>query len=549
MLDFAMFLFDKRPNSNAPDVVHPAMAPDSPVHLEISSNRAPGAASSVRYHLDQRSDFLQLDGWWLYVSTPVGLACFPELGALLANAHALGLRAVLERLEGLRLVAFVAFVEDTECVYFGRSLDGFCSLFFAAQASRLIISDSRERVAESLGHATLSKRDKESWCLQARIEPEASFYEGVSRCFAGVRYCDDSAAPSRLSRHLMVENGLPLNQDDSIRLLDQGLLDLFAAYGERRIALRLSGGVDSRVLLVGLMEAVKRGILRKDQILCVSVLFPGLDCDESEEIRQITQIAGFEWAGIVADDDNVGWAYEQCLEFAAPPYPTSFIGALCLAESKNRGAQILLSGHGGDEIFDFDLTDLLAGSLLDRVRRARLIRILRNPAGPLDEMKAYASVCFGRRVMRTTKRMLQGFGLPPGEMRTHRLGMRLALAQSSSYELSASNVAAAGLLLDVPFLRGPFFPRFDPATWVFESDNEYKALANRYIRAHAPKIGAVGARKVSFDSMLEKHFQPNDEKCDELDGIGGRSYAAVRVYADWRPRNTNKGLRANANDK
>ena len=525
--------------SNLDDASRALGGDDQPsIRLSIPSAKRPGFFSQVHYRTDERCAFVQMRGWWLYVATPVGLECYPELTALLANAPTLGRQATLKRLEDLRLLAFVVFCESSDEVSFGRSLDGFGSLFFANQPSRLIISDSRLRVAESSGHVKLSREDEGFWSDQARLHPEASFYDQVNRCFAGVRYCADSAEPTKVSRHLMAASSQPLNQADSVRLLHGGLLEVFSTYGDKRIALRLSGGIDSRVLLVGLLEAVRRGILRREQVLCVSVLFPGLDCDESDEIRQIIRSAGFEWAGIVAAADRVREAYEHCLQLPAPPYPTSFIGALCLAEAKKRGARIMLSGHGGDEIFDFNLTDLLGGSLIDRTRRVRLIRQHRNTDGLVAEFKALASVCFGRHVLRSTRRMMDGFGLEAMTMHVHRLGMRIALAQSSGYELSACNVAAAGMLVDVPFLRGPFFPRFDPAVWMLESADEYKVVATSYIRARAPELFAVRARKVFFDSALDKHFQARVVNCDELDGNGARSYAAMRVYADWRSRGT-----------
>ncbi len=519
------------------------------VRLSISSVKRPGLVSQINYRTDERCTFVQMRGWWLYVATPVGLECYPALTALLASAPTLGKQETLERLEDLRLLTFVVFCEATDEVFFGRSLDGFGSLFFANQSSRLIISDSRQRGAASLGHVKLSVDDESFWSEQACLQPEASFYEQVNRCFAGVRYYADSGERSMVSRHLMATNSQPLNQANSVDLLHGGLLDVFATYREKRVALRLSGGIDSRVLLVGLLEAVRRGILRREQVLCVSVLFPGFDCDESEEIREIVRSAGFEWVGIVADADNVRGAYEHCLQFPAPPYPTSFIGALCLAEAKKRGAQIMLSGHGGDEIFDFNLTDLLAGNLIDRIRRARLIGLYRNADGFVDECKALASVCFGRHVLRTTRRTMESFGLDARAIHSHRLGVRIALAQSSGYELSACNVAAAGMLIDVPFLRGPFFPRFDPAFWALESSDEYKVVARRYIRERAPAMYATRARKVFFDSMLNRYFQVIGKNCDGLDGSKTCSYAAIRVYADWRSRGITNGVRANESHK
>lgn len=536
-----MFLLERNGGPVPHDPSHKISASDSIVHLKIPSNRLPGSALSVRYRLDQRSDFLQLDHWWLYVSTPVGLTCYPELRALLANAQAVGLHAVLEKLEELKLITFVAFAEDSESVYFGRSLDGFCSLFFSKQASRLTIADSRQRVAESLGHTELSKQDEEAWCERAYLDPESSFYERVSRCFAGVRYCVDTSAPSRLTRHLMGTNARPLNQAASACLLHQGLLDAFSNYGDKRVALRLSGGVDSRVLLVGLMEAVKQGILRKDQILCVSVLFPGLECDESDEIQQITRKAGFETAGIVATSENVNHAYSRTLELPAPPFPTSFMGALCMAEARNRGVEIVLSGHGGDEIFDFDLIDVLGAALSDRLRGIQLIRQLRNVNDAAGEFRAVASALLGRRALHSTLRQLLANGLKVQDLRAHRLGRRLLLAQGSGYEMSACNSAADDLLIDAPLLRGPYFDRFDPASHALANGDCYKVVAFDYMQAHESELAALRTRKAAFDALFNSHLRPTRQKCDQLDQKSSLSYATSSAYSEWRLRLSSLG--------
>lgn len=502
-------------------------------YLEFRGKRHPDSSYSVRYRTDDRCAFVRGAGWWLYASTPTGLAIFTALNELLARAPSRPLAAVLDSLEDMRPAAFVAFDEATETLYFGRSLDGFASLYFGSTGERLMIADSALDVAKQLGPVRLSRHDKEVWCARNVLEPEGSFYEGVKRCFAGVRY---DAAPHerepRIARLMAPDARIPKDVDP-VRILTDGLRETFAGYGNRKVALRLSGGVDSRVLLVGLMDAVRQGILRKDQILCTSVLFPGLDCDESDVIRPVVELSGFEWVGIEAAKDNIRLAWDKCLHLPAPPFPTSFIGMQCVEAAQQRGAEVMLSGHGGDELFDFNLTDVLGMPLAGRLRRLDLIRYLRQTRTWRDEAKALAVAVLGRRGLRSLHHTLRAYELPGGALNACRLGTRLAVAEGYGYEMSAISVTERGLLTDAPFYRAQFLAQLDPVGEATSRDFRYKANAQRYMTAHAPDIAAAPTRKVAFDAMVSHHFLPERQNRDDVDSTRAPAYASALGYDQW----------------
>lgn len=537
-----MILFQRYASNHADALIADEGNQTPAKRIVMASVTRPGSVSLVEVHVDERCAFVQLNGWWLYVATPVGLACYPELATLLANAPTSGRQATLKRLENLGLLAFVAFCEMSDEVSFGRSLDGFGSLFFSDPSASLIVSDSHFAVARRLGTVTLSKHDERVWGSLASLDPEGSFLEGVKRCFAGVMYRFEADPGLNPNRVLMARQGDALGEQESAALLLDGLMTIFSAYGNRLIALRLSGGVDSRVLLAAMMEAVRRGILRRDQIICISVLYPGLDCDETEEIRQLMQIADFEWVGIEANREVVAAAYECSLCLPAPPYPTGFMGTLCAQEAKKRGVEMIISGHGGDEIFDFDLTDLLNTGLIERVRRSALIRKLRASSGLFEDCKTLASICFGRRLMRDMRRMLKAYGLPRESLYTHRLGRRIALARGCGYEMSSCYAAAIGLSVDAPLLRGPFFGHFDPSRWALTSEDAFKAAAFTFMNLCPGDLSEIVTVKATFSSVINAFFPPTLGKCDDLDGKQLRGYAAEGAFADWRRKQEAQGV-------
>lgn len=534
-----MIILERQPRQQAPAT----RSQDTPneehplIRLDLSDARHPGFATTLTCRPDARSAFLQLPDGWLYVATPVGLECFPALTSLLAQASALGLDEVLKRLEDMRPLAFVAGCQRRDSIFFGRSLDGFASLYFGHTSDHLVIADSRTEVARRLGEVRLSRHDEETWCEQRHLDPEGSFYEGVKRCFAGVRYHVPPGHTAPHERHLLAAEAELAKHLDPVAQLTEGLREVFATYGNRKIALRLSGGADSRTLLVGLMDAVRQGILRKDQILCTSVLFPGFDCDETPAIRRIIELSGFEWIGIKATPTNVHLAYERCLHLPAPPFPTSFMGALCLEETRRRDASLTLTGHGGDELFQFDLTDVLAYPLPERLRRLGLIRGLRRTKNWHDEARALLSPILGRRSQRALLRTLRDHHLPKATCSAYRLGRRLALSHGCGYETSAIAASEQGLFFDVPFFRGPFFPRLDPIGSIRTRRFQDKAIAHQYMQAHAPDIAQVTCLKVAFDAAVFSLFAPPASRNrDAVDNKLARAYHAMQGYAHWRTR-------------
>lgn len=505
-------------------------------YLEFRGKRHPDSSYSVRYRTDDRCAFVRGAGWWLYASTPTGLAIFTALNELLARAPSRPLAAVLDSLEDMRPAAFVAFDEATETLYFGRSLDGFASLYFGHADARLVIADSALDVAKQLGPVRLSRHDEEVWCARNVLEPEGSFYEGVKRCFAGVRY---DAAPHerepRIARLMAPDARIP-DDVDPVRILTDGLRETFAGYGTRKVALRLSGGIDSRVLLVGLMDAVREGILRKDQVLCTSVLFRGFDCDEADIIRPVVALTGFEWVGIEATRENVHQSWERCLDLPAPPYPTSFIGMLCMEAARARGAEVMVSGHGGDELFDFNLADVLGLPLVQRLRRFDLIRYLRQTGTPADEAKAIAATILGRSGQRSLRRTLRESGLPPCAHDAFRIGTRLAVAQGCGYEANAVAATERSLFADVPFFRGHLWGQLDSASAAKSSGYQYKDHARSYMALRAPDMAAVPSRKVAFDEAVLRHSPGRHLNRDNIDSTSSAAYACEQDYLAWQLR-------------
>jgi hypothetical protein len=489
---------------------------------------------SVEHRPDPRSRFALFDNWWLYLSSPVGWDVYAELEELVNRAPECGPERILDRVQHLRLTAFVVCDERTGTLHFGRSLDGLCSMYFGSNGSELIISDSRVTVAGRYGTVRLSADDERDWRRRLMIGPERSFFEQTVRCFAGVRY----TIAGGLSGMAVKRTWLAPDRDcasprEARRLFQDDLMHMFSGYGNKRIALRLSGGLDSRTLLVALMQAVREGLLRKEQILCISVLFPELECDESHIIRRVIAYAGFEWHGIAATPDLARQAYLHSLMLPAPPFPTSFMRVLSFQAAKQYGADAVISGHGGDELFDYSLEDILLAPFGKRLRQLGKIYGVRRGRGVVGAIKALAIACVGRRKDLTTDKLLKSCGLDDSFTRVHRAHRRMNMASSSSYEVATWDGAGFGLLVDAPLLRSALWSRYTPLEDELSDGANLKPLARWYIAQNAPEVARVPSSKVSFNCAVTLQFDPSPGE-EALDGITGvNEFFKAKTYPTW----------------
>jgi asparagine synthase (glutamine-hydrolysing) len=114
------------------------------------------------------------------------------------------------------------------------------------------------------------------------------------------------------------------------------------------ILLRLSGGIDSSILLNSLCPAVS-----PDRITCINYHSPGSDSDERAYARLAADRAGVKLIEQPRDD---GFQMESVLNVALTPAPGSYLGRmgtgrLDAAAARAHGAGAVFSGSSGDQIF------------------------------------------------------------------------------------------------------------------------------------------------------------------------------------------------------
>jgi asparagine synthase (glutamine-hydrolysing) len=114
-----------------------------------------------------------------------------------------------------------------------------------------------------------------------------------------------------------------------------------------RILLRLSGGVDSAIVLACLTKTRD-----PESIICLNYHSPGADGDERGYARQAASMAGCR---LIEAPRDTGYRLERVLAMALTPCPTSIAGRLTAdtdaAHARSVGAPAMFTGGGGDQLY------------------------------------------------------------------------------------------------------------------------------------------------------------------------------------------------------
>ena len=142
-----------------------------------------------------------------------------------------------------------------------------------------------------------------------------------------------------------------------------------AASGSRRVAVRLSGGLDSACVAAGLMARNSAS----GEALALSAVFPKhSETDERDLIEATAQHTGLR-AEMVSFDDRASIlspALRHIERWRLPPAtPNSFVWEPVMTLARRLGVDVMLDGEGGDELFG-----LAPYLIADMLRAGRLAK-------------------------------------------------------------------------------------------------------------------------------------------------------------------------------
>ena len=258
-------------------------------------------------------------------------------------------------------------------------------------------------------------------------------------------------------------------------------------------ALSLSGGMDSSLL----------ALLAKDQHLPLqpySAVFPGFKADESSAIDALVQALGVTTRKVELGKFQARESYEALCELSDyPVYPATFVATTLARLMATDGAEYLIDGNGGDELFDWPLLGLIA--------RARGWRDFAHAASALvtsiHRRKNFNATDYPV-VRHLLKRLVLGRINSPSQSAAITATRLLASSDESLFYLAGEQqIARLGLEVRSPFRDAyvirqilPFMPS---AAW---HGGQRRALQSQLCAALSDgQLRLVREKKVNFDEF------------------------------------------------
>jgi asparagine synthase (glutamine-hydrolysing) len=259
---------------------------------------------------------------------------------------------------------------------------------------------------------------------------------------------------------------LDVDPDGLVRELERRILDAVdRAAGSGRVAIMLSGGLDSSTVLAALLA--RRG---RDQVIALTIDFEGAASDRPY-VRALEEHFGIDVVRVDPHDAREAMRGALVLDSAPGCHSWDVLGTLCARRAADAGADVMLTGAGGDEVLGGDF-----------------------------------ALGFGARLRR-------------GDLTAIRDAMTLPLSYPESRWSRLRAVA-------VPFLR-PHVPR-----WVFEARARRQLARHRWAgpvlqselerRAARPPKPEGWTPAARYDALArEPLFEPNAESWAQVKLLGG----------------------------
>ena len=127
---------------------------------------------------------------------------------------------------------------------------------------------------------------------------------------------------------------------------------LRATWSERSVV-SMSGGLDSTTLWSVAHEAQQRGLLSGKALDSVSIVFPGLGCDESVLINKVHERLGTRPSVLINGVVSEGFreiAPRLAGLLDSPQFPTDYMSYLVAQAGSRLGARTMITGHGSDQL-------------------------------------------------------------------------------------------------------------------------------------------------------------------------------------------------------
>jgi asparagine synthase (glutamine-hydrolysing) len=238
-------------------------------------------------------------------------------------------------------------------------------LFWGVRGTRAFVaSEIRQIVA---GHGSQPRMNREAWArflVHEARDPGETLWEGVHPIapgsiaeFTAGRPCLQPRAEAFWTPERALSKPI---RGESREGLAERLRSILAVAVERALppkdyAVALSGGIDSSSIWALLPQADRADCAGRPRAIALSLVFPGLPCDESSLIAaNLERNPGF---GVAIDPGPVpgkGWFVETVAALDSFFLINVLFAEVLARHARSYGRQVLLFGAGGDHFLDGD---------------------------------------------------------------------------------------------------------------------------------------------------------------------------------------------------
>ncbi len=265
--------------------------------------------------------------------------------------------------------ALLAFHPPSRRVYMVRDFLGKRPLFYARAKERLVVaSEVRQVAAGAELSGQLDPQLAVQWIAGLDVPANTTEYTAIDRVAPAtitIFHCEEAArGPEATTYWRSPQEGRVTarattgDKDQLGRLLRQAVQRALVGVGS--VAVGVSSGVDSAALWALLCRQRRADGRSNASDVALSLVFPGLPCDETDGIRALHAWCGTAGCEIDAAGESplarVSYLIERSDRLS---HPMAFTIGVLAEQAAARGVRVLLTGHGPDEFLAGRVTYLL----------------------------------------------------------------------------------------------------------------------------------------------------------------------------------------------